>query len=139
MAENVKDIDSVSQIKPIRLNDIVKDVKKYNQLVSSVASAKAEVGKHTKKIEKASGYNLKAFKACVALDKMTPLKRADYLMTFDAMREKLGWDDEQADMLAEEESNVTHMNGGVDDDDEDEAPAASPETYEEGIAAKSKH
>lgn len=128
MAADVKDIKSVSQIKPIKLNNIPKNVKAYGELQSAAAEAAGEVSNYLKKIEKAEGYNKAAFKLAVSLNKKTSQKRQDFLMTFDAMRDKLGWDNEQADMLEagddDEESNVVALD--APQPQEEDAPSAPP-------------
>lgn len=125
MAENVKDINKVSEIRPIKLNNIPKHVKSYGQLQSAASEAAGEVSEYLKKVEKSEGYNRAAFKLAVALNKKTPQKRQDFLMTFDAMRDKLGWDTEQSDLLEQaEESNVVALQQQRDREFEEAAPSA---------------
>lgn len=129
MAANVKDIAKVSEIKPIKLNSIPKDIKDYNAALSAVSEAQAEAGNALKKLEKERGYNRAAFKLGCSLAKKTVQKRQDFLMTLDAIREKLGWDNEQGDMLSG--ANVVPIGGKKDEDEEDGEDEAPPVPQEQ--------
>lgn len=124
MAENVQNIRSVSQVKPISPTKLRKAVQEYQRINGEMKEAQGDLGAHVKKIEDALGVHRQAFKTGCKLEKWDTAKRQDFLRTFDAMRKTFKWDDEaQKDMIDEADTdNVVALPAAETPVDVEEGP-----------------
>lgn len=127
MAENVKDIKSISEVKPISLTKLKSSLKRYNELTTTLASARGALGSFVKQVETEDGVHRGAFALGAKLSRQDPVKRQDFLRSFNAIVKANGWDEEGdlIDKASKGTGNVVPIKPGDLPDGEEQQPSVT--------------
>lgn len=106
MAEKVKDIKKVSEVKPIDLDTLRAKVGRYKELQSDMAEVRGRMGSFVKTTETDLGIHRGAFTLISRLEKMSEEKFADWRRTFEPWwNDRIKRTHNQGDMLSDVQSD----------------------------------